>query len=297
MATLSHLGNRATADANVKTPKIGVIVPTYNRLTTLPRAIDSVLSQSYKNFELWIVDDGSSDGTADWARDHLLNRSTDIPIHFIQTEQKGVSHARNVAIRASTSEWLAFLDSDDEWLLDKLEVQMQFADDHPEYPLIHGEEIWVRNGVRVNPMKKYQKSGGRILKNCVSICCISPSTTIVRRSLFDEVGLFREDFPVCEDYDLWLRVTSRFEVGFIESPVIFKYGGHEDQLSRTFKAMDYYRLKALQGVVESPSLSGDERIFAREIMRKKCEILLRGFERHDNWTHFDEVKSIAADVD
>ncbi|MCB0406814.1 MAG: glycosyltransferase [Bdellovibrionales bacterium] len=274
-------------------PEVSVIVPTYNRLQTLPRAIHSILDQSYKNFDLWIVDDGSNDGTREWVQTELLSNS-DQPIecHYLRTNRKGVSHARNKAIQLSRAPWIALLDSDDEWLPTKLEKQLSFARQYPDIPLIHGEEIWVRNGVRVNPMKKHKKSGGRIFEMCVPICCISPSTSLIQRRIFDEVGLFREDFPVCEDYDLWLKITSRYPIGFIEDPLITKYGGHEDQLSRAFKAIDYYRVRALGDILNSQHLSLQERLLVKETIQKKCEILLKGYERHENMNHYQEVQQI-----
>lgn len=273
-------------------PKISVIIPTHNRLQTLPRAVFSVLNQTFKDFDIWIVDDGSTDGTSDWVQSQILTQN-EAKIHYIQTQQKGVSHARNKAVRMSQGEWIAFLDSDDEWKPEKLSKQLQMAKENPDLPLIHGEEIWVRNGVQVNPMKKHQKTGGKIFKKCVPICCISPSTSLIKRTVLEEVGLFREDFPVCEDYDLWLRITKKYEVGFIEDPVITKYGGHEDQLSRLYKAMDYYRVKSLMSILETGSLDDDEKILVTDTIKKKCEILLKGYERHNNLTHFDEVQKIA----
>lgn len=280
-------------EAATTTPNISVIVPTYNRLQTLPRAIHSILDQTYQDFDLWVVDDGSNDGTREWVQSELLGR-TDLPleVHYLYTDRKGVSHARNKAIQLSRAPWVALLDSDDEWLPHKLEKQMQMASEHPHLPLIHGEEIWIRNGVRVNPMKKHQKAGGRVFSQCVPICCISPSTSLIQRRLFEEFGLFREDYPVCEDYDLWLKITSRYEVGFIEDPVINKYGGHEDQLSRAYKAMDYYRVKSLKEIAESPHLSESERSLVKTTLQKKCDILLRGYERHNNMDNYTEVEQI-----
>ncbi len=280
-------------EATSKTPNISVIVPTYNRLQTLPRAIHSILGQTYRDFDLWVVDDGSSDGTREWIQSELLGRNdllTDI--HYLYTERKGVSHARNKAIQLSRAPWIALLDSDDEWLPHKLEQQMALAACQPQLPLIHGEETWIRNGVRVNPMKKHQKAGGRVFSQCVPICCISPSTSLIRRCLFNEVGLFREDYPVCEDYDLWLKITSRYEVGFIEDPIINKYGGHEDQLSKAYKAMDYYRVKSLKEIANSPHLSESERDLVKSTLQKKCNILLKGYERHNNMDNYSEVKQL-----
>ncbi|MEO0336072.1 MAG: glycosyltransferase [Pseudomonadota bacterium] len=273
--------------------KISVIIPTFNRLSTLPRAVESVLDQSYRDFDLWVVDDGSTDGTSDWVQNELLQDQRSITCHYLRSQNKGVSHARNLALKASSGEWVAFLDSDDEWLPNKLADQMTMAKENSSLPLIHGEEIWIRNGVRVNPMKKHQKSGGRIFDRCVELCCISPSTALVHRRLFKELGYFREDFPVCEDYDMWLRICEKYEVGFVETPVIKKFGGHDDQLSRKHVAMDYYRIKSLAGFVKSKLLSKEEKSLVLDTLSKKCEILLRGFRRHNNMDLFSEVEEIA----
>ena len=273
--------------------KISVIIPTFNRIDTLPRAVSSVLDQTFTDIELWIVDDGSTDATADWVQNELLREDREIQCHYLRSNNKGVSHARNLGLQASQSEWVAFLDSDDEWLPNKLESQIRFAEENPEIKVIHGEEIWIRNGVRVNPMKKHQKQGGRIFDRCIELCCISPSTVMIHRSVFKEVGNFKEDYPVCEDYDLWLRISALYEVGFIETPVIKKYGGHEDQLSRKYVAMDYYRVKSLAQFVDSNDITTDEKKLLTDVMSKKCEILMRGFRRHNNMELYPEVEQLA----
>jgi hypothetical protein len=183
-------------------------------------------------------------------------------------------------------EWLAFLDSDDEWLPKKLELQLQLAD---RFQLIHGEEIWIRRGVRVNAMKKHAKSGGRIFSRCVDLCCVSPSTAMIKKNTFLEAGGFREDFPVCEDYALWLKVASRYEAGFVETPVIVKHGGNPDQLSLQFKAMDLYRVRALAPFLLETIIEAQERRHVAETINAKCEILLRGYEKHGNKTDQSEV--------
>lgn len=273
---------------------ISVIIPTYNRANTLERALDSVLKQSFTGWELIICDDGSKDHSleliANWIKSHDLNGRK---VTVLQNESnRGVSYSRNRASTHANGSWLAFLDSDDEWLPDKLSLQMKWLSEHEwNVPLVHGEEIWIRNGVRVNPMKKHAKSGGRIFNRCVDLCCISPSAAVIKRKLLLELGGFREDFPVCEDYDLWLKVCSRFAVGFIETPIVKKFGGHADQLSASLPAMDYFRVKALIPYLESPNLSPDERRHVGQTIQKKCEILLRGYKRHNNVNKYDEVES------
>lgn len=265
---------------------VSVIIPTFNRLEYLKRAVGSVRAQTYQNWDLWVIDDGSTDQTSSWASGE--------GVHYVRTQHLGVSHARNLGIQLSCGSWIAFLDSDDEWLDHKLATQIQFARENL-FKIIHGEEIWIRQGVRINPHKKHQKSGGRIFKKSVDLCCISPSTVMIHRDLFLSEGLFREDFPVCEDYDLWLRLTSKFDVGFIKQPLIRKYGGHS-QLSQKYLAMDYWRIKSLLNLKNSPHLDRDEKAHLKKSLRKRAQILLNGYKKHNNMAHYKEVEWVLAQV-
>ncbi len=272
-------------------PTVSVIIPTYNRKPTLKRAIDSVLKQSFQDFALWIVDDGSQDGTEDWLFQAYPEALATKKIFYIWQAQRGVSAARNRALYQVSSPWVAFLDSDDEWLPQKLSAQMALAQAPDAPPLIHSDEIWIRNGVRVNPMKKHQKQGGRIFRQCLPLCCISPSTALIRTQFLQELGGFNETFPVCEDYELWLKICSGHSVGYIDQPLIIKYGGHSDQLSRQLKAMDYWRVKALINHLKNPDLSPEEHQELRHTLLYKCEILLKGYIKHNNLQDYQEVLS------
>ena len=255
---------------------IDVIIPTYNRRHTLGRSIDSVLTQSLKPAEIIIVDDGSTDGTEDYININYPD------ITYIKTRNKGVSAARNEGIKQSRSDWLAFLDSDDEWLPEKLEKQVGAASSKKDYKIIHCDEIWVRNGRRVNSKKKHQKSGGKIFLKCLPMCVISPSAAIINRFLFNELGYFDEALPACEDYDLWLRICAIYPVLYINTPLLIKYGGHEDQLSREHWGMDRFRVEALSKILRSNILSRSQRIAAKETLVKKCKILINGAEKREN---------------
>jgi len=266
-------------------PRVSIVIPTFNRASTLPRAITSVLQQTFKDFDLWIIDDGSTDHT-----EKLMETWSKNKIHYIKQKNFGVSTARNSGIKLSTGEWLAFLDSDDEWLPQKLQKQFDFIERYPKIPLVHGEEIWVRNGKRVNAKHIHQKFGGSIFQKCLALCLISPSAAIMQRSLLAEVGAWDEEFIVCEDYDLWLKITAKHEVGFISDPLIKKYGGHADQLSGKYKAMDFWRIKAMKNILENGLLdSGDIKAVKNE-MQKKGEILLNGYKKHNNMENYTLVK-------
>ncbi len=256
--------------------QISVIIPTYNRSHTLPQAVDSVLAQSLQADEILIIDDGSNDQTR-----ALIQSNYPQCRYFFQANQ-GVSSARNLGIHQARGEWIALLDSDDAWLPDKLKQQFQALDASPEHRLCHTEEIWMRNGIRVNAMKKHQKSGGQIFQRCLPLCVISPSSVVIHRSLFEEVGLFDTSLPACEDYDLWLRICARDSVLFIEQPLIVKYGGHPDQLSQIHWGMDRFRIQALEKIIHSGILNRPDLTAAIEMLQNKAEILALGAEKRGN---------------
>ena len=264
---------------------VDIIIPTYNRKNLLKRAISSIYNQSYQNWRLLIIDDGSTDGTSE---EFYGNKTQLFPLK----QNKGVSYARNYGIKHSQAKWLAFLDSDDEWLSDKLKKQIEYSHNHPKYPLIHCNEIWLKNGKILNQKKRHKKQGGRIFIPSVDLCCISPSAVLIKRAIFDELGLFKEEFPVCEDYDFWLRLTSRYEAGFLNSTLVRKYGGHSDQLSKKYSAMDYWRVKALFPFLKDKKLSLSERKKVKQTLIKKTQILLKGYKKHKNFKNYAEIENI-----
>ena len=258
------------------TPKVSVVIPTYERVETLPRSLDSVINQTFSDWELIVVDDGSTDGT-----DELIFR--DYPaVRYYRQENEGVSSARNSGVALASGAWIGFLDSDDAWLPEKLERQLSPLAKEPELRLSHTDEIWIRNGRRVNQPKEYAKSGGAIYRQCLPLCCICPSSALIRRDLFDEIGGFDETFPVCEDYDLWLRITAREPVHYLDEALVRKYGGHEDQLSSTTWGMDRYRTRALEKILSEEILSLADRILTKEILVKKLRILVAGARKRGN---------------
>jgi glycosyltransferase involved in cell wall biosynthesis len=250
-------------------PCVSVIVPTYNRAWIVKEAIDSVLSQTYTDFELIVVDDGSTDNTPD-----LLSAYQD-RIIVLRQENAGVSAARNRGIRASSGRLIAFLDSDDLWLPKKLERQTAFFKENPAAMVCQTKETWIRNGKRVNPKKRHQKESGIFFERSLSLCLVSPSAVMIRRSFFDAVDLFDESLPACEDYDLWLRIGYRYPIHLIDEPLIIKRGGHADQLSRA-PGLDRFRIRALVKLLESDGLSSSQQQAAAEVLRQKCTIYADG---------------------
>ncbi len=238
-------------------PKVSVIIPTHNRGWCIKRAVESVLAQTFRDFDLWIIDDGSTDGTSELVR-HIAATEQGIPVHYRRINHQGVSAARNTGARLSSGRYLAFLDSDDEWMKEKLALQVPLLDEYPEAALVHTREQWIRNGKRVNIPKAYEKSGGWVYRQCLPLCMIGPSTVVIRREVFDEAGGFDESFPACEDYDLWLKITSRRPVVLCDEELIVKYGGH-NQLSTQMPVLDSWRIKALCGSLEDLRTRADVR--------------------------------------
>ena len=259
--------------------RISVVIPVYNRAHCLPRALCSVAQQSYTPLEVLVVDDGSSDDPQ--AVQHMWHKAYPaLPLRWFRTHACGVSHARNLGIRQARGDWIALLDSDDRWLPHKLELQVAYLQGNPQLQIVHGEEIWLRNGVRVNPRKIHRKSGGNIFFSCLPRCVISPSAVLCKKSLLKQVGLFAEDLPVCEDYDLWLRITACHQVGFVEQAIVVKYGGHQDQLSRQYAAIDCYRALALSRLLPQLSCSQQQQAALAELQRK-IQIVLRGWAKRN----------------
>jgi len=267
--------------------KISVIIPTFNRIDLLKRAIDSVLNQSIKPYDIIVVDDGSTDSTSEMIQQKYKS------INLIQQKNSGVSAARNNGIKNAQGDWIALLDSDDEWKKNKLEEQVKNLTDNPQYEFCHTNEIWIRNGIRVNQKKRHKKYGGFIFDKCLDICRISPSSVLFNKNILNHVGWFDEKLPVCEDYDLWLRITADYEILFIDKPLIVKYGGHNDQLSNSVEAIERFRIKALQSLLENSDLSKNNRIHAIEMIIKKLNIYLKGLVKRKK---HDEAKKVAEKI-
>jgi glycosyltransferase involved in cell wall biosynthesis len=252
--------------------RISAIIPTYNREAWLAEAIESILQQSHPVSELVVVDDGSTDGTADLVRKYP-------EVKYLYQQQRGPSAARNTGAKHASGNWLAFLDSDDRWLPKKLEKQVVFLTENSEFEAVYTNEIWVRNGRRVNQGKRHAKFGGWIYEQCLPLCIISPSSILLSRTLWQASGGFDESLPACEDYDLWLRIAARNPIGYLEVPLIIKNGGHEDQLSKQW-GLDRYRIIALEKMLQFGALSRAMQILTIKQLVSRCKILCAGLHKH-----------------
>lgn len=268
-----------------------VVIPVYNRRELIERSIESVLRQTVSPCEIIVVDDGSNDGTHDFVKSRFSS------VKALAQQRSGVSAARNLGIAESQGKWIAFLDSDDEWHPAKIEKQAQWLNENPHVRVCHCDEIWVRNGVRINPKQRHRKQGGWIYRHCLPLCVISPSAVVIHQDVFKEVGVFDETLPVCEDYDLWLRITHKYEVGYLEQRLLQKYGGHADQLSRTYTAMDRYRIRALVKILENCTLSLEDRKLTLETLVSKLDIYLNGARKRSKHTEIAQHEAILSRID
>lgn len=273
---------------------ISVIIPTHNRLAFLKESVGSVVNQDYfrRNpgaWELLVVDDGSTDGTGEWLR------TCEGPVRCLRQPHSGVSAARNLGLEAARGELIAFLDSDDLWEKNKISSQVNLLDTIPGAAVCYTEEIWIRRGVRVNPRNKHRKYSGWIFDKVLPLCLLSLSSAIFRREVFDTVGVFDPSLPVCEDYDLGIRIAHRYPFYLIDKPLIVKRGGHPDQLSHRYWGMDRYRVKALCRALTLELSAEQDRLVRLEI-EKKCRILIAGFQKRGKSLEAEEYSALMSRV-
>lgn len=268
---------------------IDVIIPVYNRQELLIRAINSVLNQTYSNYKLIIVDDGSTDKTKEMIAEKFPN------IEYFYQTNKGVSSARNLGIRNSDSELIAFLDSDDEWHKDKLKKQIEFLKSKPEYSICQTKEKWIRNGKFINPGKKHLKISGDLFAKSLEQCFITPSSVLLKRELLNEFGYFNECLPACEDYDLWIKITSKYSVGLIDEDLMTRFAGHNDQLSNT-AVLDKYRIIALDNFISGDFGNIEQKNMAFMILEKKTRIYTNGLIKRDKIQESQIIKNRLIEV-
>ncbi|HEY6299323.1 MAG TPA: glycosyltransferase family A protein [Candidatus Binatus sp.] len=255
------------------TPDVSVIIPTYNRRAMLPEAIDSVLAQSNQSFELIVVDDGSTDGSAE----NLARLGQ--TIRFERIDHCGPASARNRGVAMARAPLIAFLDSDDLWAPTKLERQLAFMRANLDCAISQTNEIWIRNGRRVNPGLRHRKRAGDIFIDSLRTCLISMSATMMRTELFRSLTGFDESMLAAEDYDLWLRILIGHEAGLLDESLVTRRAGHPDQLSATTPALDRFRILALTKLLAYDRLSPARRTAVVEVLVEKCRVYAGGLTR------------------
>lgn len=265
--------------------RISVVIPTRDRRQRVLDALASVLAQTRPAQEILLVDDGSHDGTVG----AVLTRYPGV--RLLRQPNRGVSAARNLGIEAARGDWIALLDSDDRWQPNKLDRQVAALAGQPERRVCHTDEIWIRDGRRVNPGRRHDKPDGWVFERCLPLCALSPSSMLIHRSVFDAVGLFDETLPVCEDYDLWLRICARFPVLLVAEPLVIKHGGHADQLSRRYPAMDRFRLHALHKLLSQNHLTPDQAQAALATLNDKTAVYCAGARKRGRHEEADRLEA------
>ena len=249
--------------------KISVIIPTFNRADFILKTIKSIQKQTIQPDEIIVIDDGSTDDTK--------NLISNLNIKYIYQNNQGVSLARNRGIKEVKNNWVAFCDSDDIWHKNKLEEQINFHKQNPNILISHTCEIWKYNDKIIKQKKYQQKPSGFCFQDNLKICKIGASTVLLHRQILDDVGIFDKDLVACEDYDLWLRILLKYELGLVKKKLITKIAGHEGQLSFETPMMDTLRIKALYKHINS-KYSKD----VKEELNRKIQILLKGARKYNN---------------
>lgn len=271
-------------------PEVSVIIPAYNRRSVLGRAVESVLSQQGVAWELIVVDDCSTDpDEALYTRLESLGHTVlRLPANV------GPGAARNRGVERSRGEWLAFLDSDDHWLPGKLALHLTHLK-ASALSIGQTDEIWYRQGVRVVPAKPHRISGGDLLTRSLRAVCVSSSTVVLRRELFIESGGFDESMFVCEDYDLWLRLSAGNRFEHLPEALVVKYGGHHDQLSQALPAMDRYRISSIvKGLCQGWLARGDQENAALAELQRKLRILEKGSAKRQRLEEANLCRQLSA---
>jgi len=269
---------------------VSVIIPTYERWALLAQAANSVFGQRVSPCELIVVDDGSTDWTAEYCA-RLARRPEFSYISLSHSGKPG--KVRNAGARLAKGEYLAFLDSDDLWKPEKLARQIEFFEANPELRICHTREVWQRGERIVSQVGQRQRRAGDIFADALKKCIIGPSTVMMRRELFEELGGFREDLEIAEDYELWLRLTAKYPVGYLDEPLTIKRGGHLDQLSEKYGQIEIFRIRALLLNLEAGTFTGNKRELAAGELARKCRIYAQGCEKRGKQEEARRYREIA----
>ena len=279
-------------------PLVSVIIPAYNRAPLLKEAVRSVLAQSFRDIEIIIADDGSTDGTPSMLREleeKSLSAPEGPPLRLLRQDHRGMAgQVRNFAVQAASGRYLAFLDSDDLWLPEKLSRQLPFFGKPPGLRLVHTRELWLRQGRVISQKGQRHRRFGDVFGDALEKCILGPSTVVLERSLFDEIGGFREDLEVAEDYELGLRITALHEIGYVDEPLTVKRAGEWPQLSKKYDHIEDFRIKALQPLIDQDRLPFSRRMPARRVLSRKCGVYARGCRKRGRSEEALRYEALAA---
>lgn len=260
-------------------PLVSVIIPTYNRVRTLPTAIDSVLNQTYQNLELIVMDDGSEDGTEEYVKSIADSR-----VRYQKSETNmGPSAARNNGAELAVGEYLAFQDSDDEWMPDKLEKQMNRMLEDEEISLVYCEFGLYLDGrflIYIPPRDiPYQEKQGDLFSYFLLYPLISTQTLVVKREEFIKARGFNVELKAYEDFEFTLRYSQKHRIGFVEEPLV-KVNSSPDSVNKRFEERiraQFYMVREMLGPLRE-----------RGLLWRKLEIISEETETHGCFDVFIE---------
>lgn len=267
---------------------ISVIIPVWNRAVMIQRALMSVITQTHPPKEIIIVDDGSSDDTVQNIQTIIAHYPI-IPITLCCIEHCGMAgKVRNIGIAQAKGDWIALLDSDDVWEPNKLEKQTQHIINN-NVRWCHTRERWMNKGKEVSQKKQNHRRAGNIFDDALQKCIVGPSTVIIHKSVFEMVGLFREDVEIAEDYELWLRIAYKYEIGYIDEKLVIKYAGHGNQLSEKYGYIEKFRIDILQQFKTQNTFDTNTMQKIQTALEKKTYIWNQGrskrVEKNSNSSH------------
>jgi len=232
---LSNLGVR-------NMPKVSVVIPAYNAIAYLPESVESAINQTFTDLEVLIIDDGSSDQTVEWA-----SQITDPRVKLISQKNKGLSGARNTGIAHAQGEYVALLDADDIWEPTKLEKQVRCLEDDPAVGLVDTWAVLVDEQGKSTGEVIGSSTEGNVWQRLVefqTVCCCG-STSLIRRSCFETVGVFDQDLRFFEDLDIFIRIAAHYSFAFVKEPLI-RYRQHPNNMSKNCQGM----LEAFRTIIE-----------------------------------------------
>jgi len=236
-----------------KTMQVTVIIPTFNSAQFLTAAVDSVLAQTFKDFEIIVVDDGSTDNTED------VLKSYGDKVRYIKQKNQGVSVARNTGIKNSSAKYAAFLDSDDVWMPAKLEKQINALENNPKSKACYTEYISVSEDMKPQELKRLRAENSVLNDLLLRGNVIGPPSTILcERELFEELGGFDSGLSLSADWDMWIRLACVTELTFLKEPLI-KYRLHGSNMSKNVKLLEDDTVRMLEKAFAIESLSSELR--------------------------------------
>lgn len=271
-------------------PEVSVIIPTYNYGTFVIQAVQSVLNQTFSDLEVIVVDDGSTDDTVE--RIHSI---TDPRLHYIYQRNSGLPASRNTGIRSAKGKYIAFLDADDCWMPNKLEIQLPILQEDESIGLVYGSYYVIDTEGKIIALRRASELPRNALPRLImgNLVSGSATTSIIRRECVDRVGLFKEDLISCEDWDMWLRIAEVYNFGYVKEPVAM-IRLHDRNMTNRAETMEMAALIVLERFF---SRSNSLKLTKLMYWRAKSAVYLQSSVFHRrNFKYHLAIKSLARSI-